>query len=87
MKYYLATFKNSLDFATTIEVFQKGIKLNQEIPKPNQSLMLRIKHLLSYNDANIDDYHIYEIECDNKFNFISFNKINNNVIKKLAMLL
>lgn len=86
MKYYLATFKESLDFATTIEVFHKAIKFNQEIQKPNQSLMLRLKHLLSYN-ANINDYNIYEIECDNKFNFISFNKIDNSVIKKLAMLL
>lgn len=85
MKYYYAKLKVTEGVAEKIGTFRLR-KLTKVIPKQNQSLILRIKHILSYN-VNINDYDIYEIECDNKFNFISFNKIDNSVIKKLVMLL
>lgn len=86
MKYYYAKLKVTESVAEKIGTFVRLRKLTKVIPEQNQSLMLRIKHILSYN-VNINDFDIYEIECDNKFNFISFNKIDNSVIKKLAMLL
>ena len=86
MKYYYATFKTAENVAQSISAFHRLRKSTQEIPLLNQSLMLRIKNVLSYN-ANINDYIFYEVECDNKFNYISSNKIDDSVIKKLVMLL
>jgi len=86
MKYYYVALKTTPNINYKIGDFHSLRELTQDIPKRNQSLSFRIKDLL-INNKDIEAFDFYEIECSIKFNFISCNKIDNSVIKKLTMLL